>query len=121
VIYIETLLYVVKDGKVLLIRKKRGLGAGFFNGVGGKAKPGETPEQAAVREMAEEVGAEPLEMECRGLLEFWNFEDGVVESIHYVHVFAARGYTGELRESDEAAIVGSEVPHIGKARYFGSI
>ena len=38
--------------------------------MGGKAKPGETPEQAAVREMAEEVGAEPLEMEWRGLLEF---------------------------------------------------
>ena len=35
-IYIETLLYVVKDGKVLLIRKKRGLGAGFFNGVGAR-------------------------------------------------------------------------------------
>jgi 8-oxo-dGTP diphosphatase len=63
VIYTETLLYVVKNGRVLLIRKKRGLGAGFFNGVGGKAKPGETPEQAAVREMAEEVGTEPLEME----------------------------------------------------------
>lgn len=36
-IYIETLLYIVKNGRVLLIRKKRGLGAGFFNGVGGKA------------------------------------------------------------------------------------
>jgi len=71
--------------------------------------------------MAEEVGAEPLEMEWRGLLGFWNFEDGVVESIHYVHVFAARGYTGELQGSDEAAIVGSEVPHISKARYFGLI
>jgi len=59
VIYIETLLYVVKNGKVLLIRKKRGLGAGFFNGVGGKAKPGETPEQAAVREMAERWGQSP--------------------------------------------------------------
>ncbi|MCC6035446.1 MAG: 8-oxo-dGTP diphosphatase [Pyrobaculum sp.] len=111
-IYIETLLYVVKDGKVLLIRKKRGLGAGFFNGVGGKAKPGETPEQAAVREMAEEVGAEPLEMEWRGLLEFWNFEDGVVESIHYVHVFAARGYTGELRESEEAAPVWFKIEEV---------
>jgi 8-oxo-dGTP diphosphatase len=121
VIYIETLLYVVKDGKVLLIRKKRGLGAGLFNGVGGKAKPGETPEQAAVREMVEEVGAEPLEMEWRGFLEFWNFEGGAVKSVHYIYVFVARGYAGELRESDEAAIVGSEVPHIGKARYFGSI
>ena len=44
-IHIETLLYVVKNGRVLLIRKKRGLGAGFFNGVGGKARLGETPEQ----------------------------------------------------------------------------
>ncbi len=35
-IYIETLLYVVKGGKVLLIRKKRGLGAGLFNGVGAR-------------------------------------------------------------------------------------
>ena len=67
--------------------------------------PGETPEQAAVREMVEEVGAEPLEMEWRGLLEFWNFEDGVVESIHYVHAFVARMYAGELRKSDEAAPV----------------
>ncbi len=111
-IHIETLLYVVKNGRVLLIRKKRGLGAGFFNGVGGKAKPGETPEQAAVREMAEEVGAEPLEMEWRGLLEFWNFEDGVVESIHYVHVFVAQGHTGELRESDEAAPVWVRVEEV---------
>jgi 8-oxo-dGTP diphosphatase len=114
VIYIETLLYVVKDGKVLLIRKKRGLGAGLFNGVGGKAKPGETPEQAVVREMVEEVGAEPVEMEWRGFLEFWNFKGGAVESVHYVYVFVARGYAGELRESDEATPVWvriEEVPY----------
>jgi len=102
VIYVETLLYVVKGGEVLLIRKKRGLGAGYYNGVGGKAKPGETPEQAAAREMAEEVGAKPTDMEWRGLLEFWNFEDGKVESTHYVHVYVAKDYRGELRESDEA-------------------
>ena len=101
-ISVETLLYVVKDGEVLLIRKKRGLGTGYYNGVGGKVKPGETPEQAAAREMAEEVGAEPVDMEWRGLLEFWNFEDGKAESVHYVHVYVAKGYRGELRESDEA-------------------
>jgi ADP-ribose pyrophosphatase len=101
-IYLETLLYVVKGGEVLLIRKKRGLGAGYYNGVGGKARPGETPEQAAAREMAEEVGAEPVGVEWRGLLEFWNFENGRVESIHYVHVYVAKDYKGKLRESDEA-------------------
>ncbi|ACB40337.1 8-oxo-dGTP diphosphatase [Pyrobaculum neutrophilum] len=111
-IYVETLLYVVKDGRVLLIRKKRGLGAGLFNGVGGKVKPGETPEEAAAREALEEVGVAPVGLEWRGLLEFWNFEDGAVESAHYVHVFVARGYRGELRETDEAAPVWFNVEEI---------
>ena len=36
-----TLLFVLRDGQVLLIRKKRGLGAGKINGPGGKLDPGE--------------------------------------------------------------------------------
>ena len=95
-ISVETLLYVMKGGEVLLIRKKRGLGTGYYNGVGGKVKPGETPEQAAAREMAEEVGAEPVDMEWRGFLEFWNFEDGRVESVHYVHVYVTKGHRGRV-------------------------
>ena len=31
-----TLLYVVRDGEILLIYKKRGIGAGKLNGAGGK-------------------------------------------------------------------------------------
>ena len=38
-----TLLFVVKDGQVLLIHKKRGLGAGKINAPGGRLDPGETP------------------------------------------------------------------------------
>ncbi|MBT4161861.1 MAG: NUDIX hydrolase, partial [Gammaproteobacteria bacterium] len=33
---VATLLFVVRDGRVLLIRKKRGLGAGKINGPGGR-------------------------------------------------------------------------------------
>ena len=33
------LCFIVKDGSVLLIRKKRGLGAGKVNGPGGKIEP----------------------------------------------------------------------------------
>ena len=40
-------------GQVLLIRKKRGLGAGKINGPGGKLDPGETFAQTAVREVQE--------------------------------------------------------------------
>lgn len=40
--------------QVLLGLKKRGLGAGRFVGLGGKFEPGESAEQAAVREIEEE-------------------------------------------------------------------
>lgn len=42
--------------QVLLGRKRTGLGMGKVVAPGGKLEPGETPSQAAVREVAEEVG-----------------------------------------------------------------
>ena len=95
---IETLLYIVKDGRVLLILKRRGLGAGLYNGVGGKVEEGETPLQAAVRECEEEIGVKPVRVKWVGLLEFYN--DGSLYG--FVHVFRAEDYEGELKESEEA-------------------
>ena len=37
-----TLLFVVRDGEILLIHKKRGIGAGKINGPGGRLDPGES-------------------------------------------------------------------------------
>ena len=54
-----TLLFVVHADRILLIEKKRGLGAGKINGPGGRIEPGESPRQAAVREVQEEVGVTP--------------------------------------------------------------
>jgi 8-oxo-dGTP diphosphatase len=46
-----------EDGRVLMTeRTARQLSAGYWEFPGGKVDPGETPEQAAVRELAEEVG-----------------------------------------------------------------
>ena len=39
---LATIMFVIKDGQILLIEKKRGLGAGKINGPGGKIDPGET-------------------------------------------------------------------------------
>ena len=50
-----TLTFVIRNEQILLIRKKRGLGAGKINGPGGKLDPGETPLQAAIRETEEEL------------------------------------------------------------------
>ena len=65
-----TLLFVVRDGRVLLIRKKRGLGAGKINGPGGRIDDGETPAEAAVREVHEELCITPTQVRQHGELLF---------------------------------------------------
>ena len=92
------LCFIVKDQQVLLIRKKRGLGAGKINGPGGKLEPGETALQAAIRETQEEIGVTPVDIEERGILNF-QFVDGY--SLHCT-VFIARDHVGEPIETVEA-------------------
>ncbi len=93
-----TLLFVVTGGRILLIRKHRGLGKGKVNGPGGRLEPGETPLEAAIRETEEEVRIRPTGVRLGGELRF-QFVDGY--SIH-VHVFRADGFTGEPGATDEA-------------------
>jgi 8-oxo-dGTP diphosphatase len=93
-----TLLFVIVDRKVLLIRKKRGLGAGKINGPGGKLDAGETPQQCALREVSEELCIDAINPQSRGELRFQFIDD---YSIH-VHVFVADQYRGEPTETDEA-------------------
>jgi 8-oxo-dGTP diphosphatase len=93
-----TLCFLIAEEKILLIRKKRGLGAGKINGPGGRIEPGEEPHECAVRETSEEVGLIPTSVQRRGELHF-EFADGY--SLHCT-VFVANEYTGELVETDEA-------------------
>ena len=93
-----TLCFIIENGKILLIEKKRGLGAGKVNGPGGRIEVGETAEQGAIRETQEEVGLTPTGIEWAGELSF-QFRDGY--SLH-VDLYRASGWTGELRETDEA-------------------
>jgi 8-oxo-dGTP diphosphatase len=95
---VATLLFILRGDQVLLIHKKRGLGAGKINGPGGRLEPGELPMQAAVREVQEEVGVTPLALEPRGTLRF-QFVDGYKLE---AHLFVAQAFEGELRETDEA-------------------
>lgn len=92
------LCFILRDGQLLLIRKKRGLGAGKINAPGGKIEPGETALQSAIRETQEEVGLTPHNPEPRGEL-FFQFVDGY--SLHCV-VFLANGCDGVPVETDEA-------------------
>jgi 8-oxo-dGTP diphosphatase len=93
-----TLTFVVRAEQILLIRKKRGLGAGKINGPGGRIEPGETAAECAVREVEEELCVTPLGLEEIGELRF-QFVDGY--SIH-VHAFIADDCHGVARETEEA-------------------
>src|ERR1035441_3997329 len=47
------LCFVMREGQILLIRKKRGLGVGKINGPGGRLEKGETALDSAIRETQE--------------------------------------------------------------------
>ena len=69
----------------------------YYNGFGGKVEPGETIEEAALRELKEEA-ASTLDMTGRGVLRFI-FDDNPTPWL--VHVFHASKYGGEIEASDE--------------------
>jgi 8-oxo-dGTP diphosphatase len=93
-----TLVFVVRDDRVLLIRKLRGLGAGKINAPGGRLDAGESPEDCAVRELQEEVRITPRGLVRCGEHRF-QFVDGY--GIH-VFVFLATDSEGDAVETDEA-------------------
>ena len=103
-----TLLFIRRDRQILLIHKKRGLGAGKINGPGGRLDPGETPIQAAVREVQEELLITPTGVCEAGELRF-QFADGF--SIHG-YVFTATGYEGEPAETGEAVPVWCDIDRL---------
>ena len=95
---VATLLFVVRDGEVLLIHKKRGLGAGKINGPGGRVEPGESVPECAIREVQEELLITPTGISRHGLLDF-QFVSGY--SLR-CHVFFASGHQGTPTETEEA-------------------
>ncbi|XP_039767922.1 LOW QUALITY PROTEIN: 7,8-dihydro-8-oxoguanine triphosphatase-like [Ornithorhynchus anatinus] len=93
-----TLVLVVKRQEVLLGIKKRGFGAGRWNGFGGKVQDGETIEKGAKRELLEESGltVDPLQKIGHITFEFLGNSE-----LMDVHVFRTDSFHGNPTESDE--------------------
>lgn len=69
---------VVRDGKILLVRRGRGPAIGKWSVPGGRVEGGETLVQAVAREVAEETG---LDVVCG---EFIGFVERIGPDYHYV-------------------------------------
>lgn len=93
-----TLCIVYRHPNVLLGMKKRGFGAGRWNGFGGKVEPGETIEDAAKREVWEEAGIKVTDIEKVGHIDFEFVGDPIALE---VSIFKAGSFSGEPVESDE--------------------
>ena len=106
---VATLMFVVQGDSVLLIRKKRGLGAGKINGPGGRLEDNETPQECAIRETNEELVINPLNVRDAGEL-FFHAEDDMPR-IHG-HVFVATDYEGTPTETDEAIPIWFDIADI---------
>jgi len=92
------LLFLIRDGQMLLIHKKRGLGAGKINGPGGRIEKSETAQQCAIREMQEELHITPQKIKHIGNLQF-QFRDGYSLQCS---VFVAHDFEGIPTETEEA-------------------
>jgi 8-oxo-dGTP diphosphatase len=93
-----TLCFVIQEGEVLLIEKKRGVGEGLFNGPGGKLEGKETPEKAAIRETLEETRIKPEIINKIGELKIIFGQ----EPFMFVHIFKAENFSGNPVETEEA-------------------
>lgn len=94
-----TLTVILKDKKILLGMKKRGFGAGLWNGFGGKPNENEPLLDCVLRETFEESNITLTELELVGILDFsfthkpdWNQQ---------VHIFKTSNFKGTPIETEE--------------------
>lgn len=97
-----TLLFLVKDGLILLAMKKRGFAEGKWNGSGGKQKPEDKSiEATARREMFEETKISPIKLKKVAVLNFFFSEKP--DWNQQVTVFITDEWSGIPTETEEMA------------------
>jgi 8-oxo-dGTP pyrophosphatase MutT (NUDIX family) len=95
--------YIRDRGRVLLQLKAEGrFGGGYWNAPGGKLTDGESPVEAAVREVREETGLTVEDLRGHGTLRFHFGE--TAESDITVHVFSTERFAGTVTPNEEGRL-----------------
>jgi len=101
---LATLCYLRRGSETLMLHRNKRTSDyhfGKWNGLGGKLKEGESPEECARREILEESGLKVEKLRMRGVITFPLF-DG--KDDWYVFVFEASGVSGEQRDPAEGML-----------------
>jgi 8-oxo-dGTP diphosphatase len=83
--YRYTLIFLTRGTDVLMLHRRNPPNQGFWNGVGGRLEPGETPLAGALREVREETGYNLDAIQFRGLLTW----EGHSETAGGLYIFSA--------------------------------
>jgi 8-oxo-dGTP diphosphatase len=92
---------IVQDGRVLMARRREREGKLLWSFPGGAIEAGETPEQAAVREVSEEVGLEVEAVQVLG--DRIHPQSGVHMTYVACSVVAGEAYVADAEELAEVA------------------
>ncbi len=95
-----TIVFLLRDDEILLGMKLRGVGAGYWNGPGGKVDPGESIEQAMVRECQEEISVTPTTYRKVAYHDFV-LQNETASWHQWTHAYIATEWQGEPTASDE--------------------
>lgn len=96
-----TLCFLMDGDQICLAMKKRGFGAGRWNGAGGKLEEGETPHEAAVRELKEELGVDVAKEHLTQVGDIDFLFNERPEWNQKVNIFFVEKWEGEPQESEE--------------------
>lgn len=100
---VYSLVFLLRGREILLAMKKHGFGAGKLNGAGGKVEPGETIEQAMIRECQEELTITPTTFRKVAYHDFILNADTDQPWHQWVHVYFVTKWEGEPTETEEMA------------------
>lgn len=114
---LTTLLLIIQDNNILLAEKKRGFGAGKYNGIGGKVEPNETIEEAMIRETQEEIGVTPINYKKQATITFDEWVNGEEKQV-IMSVFVAKDYIGKIIETEEMKPMWFETNNIPYEKMF---
>jgi len=98
---LSALCYLTDAGRLLMLQRKKEPFSMHWAAPGGKLEPGETPEEAVVREVREETGLSVRDLRLRAVCS----ETGEDPNYNWLlFIFQAGAYDGRLTPSDEGEL-----------------